>query len=139
MADIHTFLLLLSGEFLRSQITIGIGNEVRDSTIQLTQMVCFQSYFFFGVCAYGRVKSSSAHATDITTVQCNDFRLTDKTSVFCLLVGQNDAFAETSGILAGTFRRMNNMAQRQGCRWLWYIIFLIFVFWFFIVVWWFRR
>jgi len=74
---------------LLKEITIGIGNEVRDSTIQLTQM--------------------------------------------------NDAFAETSGILAGTFRRMNNMSQRQGCRWLWYIIFLILVFWFFIVVWWFRR
>jgi hypothetical protein len=29
-------------------------------------------------------------------------------------VGQNDAFAETSGILAGTFRRMNNMAERPG-------------------------
>ncbi|KAH9982223.1 hypothetical protein BGW80DRAFT_1161823, partial [Lactifluus volemus] len=71
------------------EITIGIGNEVRESTIQLGQM--------------------------------------------------NDAFAETSGILAGTFRRMNTMAERQGCRWLWYIIFLIFVFWFFIVVWWFRR
>ncbi|KAI0067852.1 hypothetical protein BV25DRAFT_1896797, partial [Artomyces pyxidatus] len=70
-------------------ITIGIGNEVRDSTIQLSQM--------------------------------------------------NDAFAETSGILGGTFRRMNNMAARQGCRWLWYIIFLMIVFWFFIVVWWFRR
>jgi blocked-early-in-transport protein 1 len=53
--------------------------------------------------------------------------------------GQNDAFAETSGILSGTFRRMNNMAERQGCRWLWYIMFLILVFWFFIIVWWFRR
>ncbi|KAH9176970.1 protein transport protein BET1 [Lactarius sanguifluus] len=74
---------------LLKEITIGIGNEVRDSTVQLSQM--------------------------------------------------NDAFAETSGILAGTFRRMNNMADRQGCRWLWYIIFLIFVFWFFIIVWWFRR
>ncbi|KAH9890935.1 hypothetical protein C8Q73DRAFT_651136, partial [Cubamyces lactineus] len=70
-------------------ITIGIGNEVRESTVQLSQM--------------------------------------------------NDAFSETSGILAGTFRRMNNMAARQGCRWLWYIIFLIIVFWFFIIVWWFRR
>ncbi|OBZ79620.1 hypothetical protein A0H81_00541 [Grifola frondosa] len=47
--------------------------------------------------------------------------------------------SETSGILAGTFRRMNNMATRQGCRWLWYIVFLIIVFWFFIIVWWFRR
>jgi len=71
------------------EITIGIGNEVRESTIQLSQM--------------------------------------------------NDAFAETSGILGGTFRRMNGMAARQGCRWLWYIIFLILVFWFFVVVWWFRR
>ncbi|CAL1696481.1 unnamed protein product [Somion occarium] len=70
-------------------ITIGIGNEVRESTIQLSHM--------------------------------------------------NDAFAETSGILSGTFRRLNNMASRQGCRWLWYILFLIVVFWFFIIVWWFRR
>ncbi|KAI9572678.1 hypothetical protein HD554DRAFT_2061993 [Boletus coccyginus] len=74
---------------LLKDITIGIGNEVRESTVQLSQM--------------------------------------------------NDAFSETSGILAGTFRRMNNMAERQGCRWLWYIIFLVFVFWFFIIVWWFRR
>ncbi|TBU43207.1 hypothetical protein BD309DRAFT_922154 [Dichomitus squalens] len=70
-------------------ITLAIGSEVKDSTIQLSQM--------------------------------------------------NDAFSETSGILAGTFRRMNNMAARQGCRWLWHIVFLIVVFWFFIVVWWFRR
>jgi len=74
---------------LLKDITIGIGNEVRESTVQLSQM--------------------------------------------------NDAFAETSGILAGTFRRMNNMAARQGCRWLWYIVFLVIVFWFFIIVWWFRR
>ncbi|KAG1845474.1 hypothetical protein DFJ58DRAFT_507806 [Suillus subalutaceus] len=60
---------------LLKDITVGIGNEVRESTVQLSQM--------------------------------------------------NDAFAETSGILAGTFRRMNNMAQRQGCRWLWYILFLV--------------
>ncbi|KAL1707670.1 hypothetical protein EV121DRAFT_277862 [Schizophyllum commune] len=70
-------------------ITVGIGKEVKESTIQLSEM--------------------------------------------------NDAFAETSGILSGTFRRMNNMAERQGCRWLWYIVFLIIVFWFFIIVWWFRR
>ncbi|KAF9499906.1 protein transport protein BET1 [Pleurotus eryngii] len=74
---------------LLKDLTIGIGNEVRESAVQLSQM--------------------------------------------------NDAFAETSGILSGTFRRMNNMAERQGCRWLWYIVFLILVFWFFIVVWWFRR
>ncbi|KZP32211.1 hypothetical protein FIBSPDRAFT_812367 [Athelia psychrophila] len=74
---------------LLKDITSAIGNEVRDSTVQLSQM--------------------------------------------------NDAFSETSGILSGTFRRMNNMSARQGCRWLWYIMFLVFVFWFFIVVWWFRR
>jgi len=74
---------------LLKDLTIGIGNEVRESTKQLSEM--------------------------------------------------NDAFSETGGILAGTFRRMNNMAQRQGCRWLWYIVFLAIVFWFFIVVWWFRR
>jgi len=50
-----------------------------------------------------------------------------------------DTFAESSGLLNGTFRRMNNMSQRQGCRWLWYMVFLIVVFWFFIVVWWWRR
>ncbi|KAG7099477.1 hypothetical protein E1B28_001325 [Marasmius oreades] len=70
-------------------LSIGIGNEVRESAVQLSQM--------------------------------------------------NDAFAETSGILQGTFRRMNNMAARQGCRWLWYIVFLIIVFWFFMTTWWFRR
>ncbi|KXN83565.1 Protein transport protein bet1, partial [Leucoagaricus sp. SymC.cos] len=74
---------------LLKDITIGIGNEVRESTKQLGQM--------------------------------------------------NDAFSETGGILQGTFRRMNNMSSKQGCRWLWYIVFLIVVFWFFIVVWWFRR
>jgi len=74
---------------LLKDISIGIGNEVRDSAIQLSQM--------------------------------------------------NDAFAETGGILSGTFRRMNNMAARQGCRWLWYFVFLIIVFWFFMIVWWLRR
>ncbi|KAL0950860.1 hypothetical protein HGRIS_007619 [Hohenbuehelia grisea] len=74
---------------LLKDLTVGIGNEVRESTIQLSQM--------------------------------------------------NDAFSETGDILSGTFRRMNNMAARQGCRWLWYIVFLVVVFWFFIVVWWFRR
>jgi blocked-early-in-transport protein 1 len=63
---------------------------------------------------------------------CAAFRVANKTR-------KNDAFAETSGILGGTFRRMNNMAARQGCQWLWYIVFLVVVFWFFIVVWWFRR
>ncbi|KAH8835417.1 protein transport protein BET1 [Flagelloscypha sp. PMI_526] len=74
---------------LLKDITSGIGNEIRDSTVQLSQM--------------------------------------------------NDAFSETGDILSGTFRRMNNMAQRQGCRWLWYIVFLVIVFWFFLIVWWFRR
>ncbi|KAF7306735.1 SNARE complex subunit [Mycena indigotica] len=74
---------------LLKDITVGIGNEVRESTKQLSEM--------------------------------------------------NDAFAETGSILSGTFRRMNNMAARQGCRWLWYIVFLVIVFWFFLVVWWFRR
>jgi len=51
----------------------------------------------------------------------------------------NDAFAETSGILSGTFNRLKRMSSRQGCRYLWYIMFLVLVFWFFIVVWWWRR
>ncbi|EGO05027.1 hypothetical protein SERLA73DRAFT_174064 [Serpula lacrymans var. lacrymans S7.3] len=50
----------------------------------------------------------------------------------------NDAFSETSGILAGSFRRMNNMSQRQGCHWVGYIIFMTIVFWFFVLVWWLR-
>ncbi|KAH7089385.1 hypothetical protein BKA62DRAFT_496395 [Auriculariales sp. MPI-PUGE-AT-0066] len=70
-------------------ITKGIGSEIRDSTVQLTQM--------------------------------------------------NDAFSETGDILSGTFRRLNNMAARQGCRWLWYIVFMMFILWFFVVVWWFRN
>ncbi|TFK20151.1 protein transport protein BET1 [Coprinopsis marcescibilis] len=74
---------------LLKNLTVGIGNEVRESTVQLSQM--------------------------------------------------NDAFAETGDILSGTFRRMNNMAERHGCKWLWYIVFFVIVFWFFIVVWWFRR
>lgn len=89
-----------------AQITIGIGNEIKESTVQLSQMVSW--------------------------LHCLEFQNLMK-------YFQNDAFAETSGILSGTFRRMNNMAERQGCRWLWYIIFLVLVFWFFIVVWWFRR
>ncbi|KAG9005912.1 hypothetical protein FRB94_001122 [Tulasnella sp. JGI-2019a] len=55
------------------------------------------------------------------------------------LTQMNDAFAETSGILSGTFHRMNAMATRQGGRWACYMIFLVLVSWFFIVVWWFRR
>jgi len=51
----------------------------------------------------------------------------------------NDAFAETSGILSGTFNRLKRMSSRQGCRYIWYIMFLAAVFWFFIVVWWWRR
>jgi len=86
--DEHLDGLLAKVKVLKD-ITTGIGQEVRDSTVQLSQM--------------------------------------------------NDAFAETGGILAGTFRRMNTMAERQGCKWLWYIMFLVLVFWFFVVVWWFRR
>jgi len=55
------------------------------------------------------------------------------------LSNMNNSFEETTSILAGTFRRMNTMAERQGCRWLWYIVFLVLVFWFFLVTWWFRR
>lgn len=74
---------------LLKDVTIAIGSEVRDSTVQLSQM--------------------------------------------------NDAFAETGTILGGTFRRMNNMASRQGGRWMCYMVFIILVSWFFIFVWWFRR
>jgi len=70
-------------------LTVGIGNEVRESTIQLSQM--------------------------------------------------NDAFAETGGILAGTFRRMRNMASRQGGNWCWFMMFLVLIFWIFIFTWLWRR
>jgi len=52
--------------------------------------------------------------------------------------GQNDAFAETGGILAGTFRRMNHMAARQGGRWMLYMLFLVLIGWIFFFVWIFR-
>ncbi|EJU00995.1 hypothetical protein DACRYDRAFT_53740 [Dacryopinax primogenitus] len=51
----------------------------------------------------------------------------------------NDAFAETGGILTGTFHRLNKMAKRQGGNWCWFIMFLVFVFWIFVVTWWWRR
>lgn len=42
----------LQSRFLSLQITIGIGNEVRESTVQLSQMVreCFREYL---VCHFG--------------------------------------------------------------------------------------
>ncbi|KAI0343927.1 hypothetical protein BDW22DRAFT_1355160 [Trametopsis cervina] len=87
--DEHLEGLTAKVKMLKDDITIGIGNEVRESALLAGQM--------------------------------------------------NDAFADTSGFLSGTFRRMNNMSSKQGCRWLWYMVFLAVVFWFFIVVWWFRR
>jgi len=51
----------------------------------------------------------------------------------------DDAFTETTGILSGTFQRLNRMSSRQGCRYLWFILFLTFVIWIFIFTWWFRR
>jgi len=74
---------------LLKDVTIAIGNEVKDSAQQLSQM--------------------------------------------------NDAFAETSGILSGTFNRLKRMSSRQGCRYIWFILFFIVVFWFFLVMWWMRR
>ncbi|KZP00785.1 hypothetical protein CALVIDRAFT_552492 [Calocera viscosa TUFC12733] len=72
-----------------AQLSYGIGKEVRDSAVQLTEM--------------------------------------------------NDAFAETGGILSGTFRRMNKMAKRQGGNWCYFIMFLVLVLWIFIITWWWRR
>jgi len=51
----------------------------------------------------------------------------------------NDAFAETSGILSGTFHRLKRMSSRQGCRYIWFILFMVIVFWFFLIMWWMRR
>jgi len=74
---------------LLKDVTIAIGNEVRTSATQLSQM--------------------------------------------------DDAFIETAGVLSGTFQRLNQMSSRQGCRYLWFILFLVFVLWIFIFTWWFRR
>jgi len=74
---------------LLKDVTIAIGNEVRTSATQLSQM--------------------------------------------------GDAFSETTGILSGTFHRLNHMSSRQGCRYLWFILFLVFVIWIFMLAWWFRR
>jgi blocked-early-in-transport protein 1 len=52
---------------------------------------------------------------------------------------QNDTFASTTNFLGGTFRRMNNMAKRQGGNWCWFMGFLLLCIWIFIVVWWLRR
>jgi len=51
----------------------------------------------------------------------------------------DDAFTETTGILSGTFHRLNRMSSRQGCRYVWFILFLTLVVWIFIFTWWFRR
>jgi len=51
----------------------------------------------------------------------------------------DDAFTETTGILSGTFHRLKRMSSRQGCRYLWFILFFVFVIWIFLFAWWFRR
>jgi len=51
----------------------------------------------------------------------------------------DDAFTETAGILSGTFHRLNRMSSTQGCRYLWFILFLVLVVWIFLFVWWFSR
>jgi blocked-early-in-transport protein 1 len=56
-----------------------------------------------------------------------------------VLTLQNDTFASTSNFLGGTFRRMNNMAKRQGGNWCWFMGFLLLCIWIFVVVWWLRR
>ena len=74
------------------QITISIGNEVRDSTKMLNGMVS---------------GTKNWHCTAVICAAEAGSPL------------QNDTFDSTSGFLGGTFRRMNNMAARQGGRW-WY-------------------
>ena len=66
------------------QITIGIGNEVRDSTIQLTQMVCSHFPLSLGIRVYdGAWSRHRTHMqTNITACNVNDFRLTDKLLFF---------------------------------------------------------
>ncbi|KAG0142073.1 hypothetical protein CROQUDRAFT_97993 [Cronartium quercuum f. sp. fusiforme G11] len=75
-----------------------------------------------------------------------------------LISTMNDTFSEATGMLAGTFRRMNAMSARQGGRW-WYcpfsvshqstppiflltlqllfigLLFLVIVFWVFVFTW----
>jgi len=93
------------------QISIGIGNEVKESAVQLSHMV--GPFFLLSI--------SVLRGGTLTAGR-----------------GQNDAFAETGGILSGTLRRMNHMATRQGGRWVLYMLFLVLVGWIFFTVWLFR-
>ncbi|MBW0527241.1 hypothetical protein O181_066956 [Austropuccinia psidii MF-1] len=47
----------------------------------------------------------------------------------------NDTFSEATGLLSGTFRKMNRMAKTQTGRWWYWLLFLILVFWIFVITW----
>ena len=93
------------------QITVGIGNEVRDSNMELG----------------GMVSRLTPLTVKISHRGGNNAEI------------QNDAFTSTSNFLNGTFRRMTKMAKRQGGTWCWLLAFVMFVLWLFIMVWWLRR
>ncbi|OAV98829.1 hypothetical protein PTTG_05322 [Puccinia triticina 1-1 BBBD Race 1] len=56
-----------------------------------------------------------------------------------LMATLNDKFAEASGVLSGTFKKMDRMAKKQYGRWWYWFLFLIAVFWIFVFTWLWRR
>ncbi|KAH9809889.1 blocked early in transport 1 [Melampsora americana] len=52
-----------------------------------------------------------------------------------LISKMNDSFSEATGLLSGTFKKMNKMSERQTGRWWYWMLFLIIVFWVFVLTW----
>ncbi|EGG09424.1 uncharacterized protein MELLADRAFT_34393, partial [Melampsora larici-populina 98AG31] len=52
-----------------------------------------------------------------------------------LMSKMNDSFFEATGLLSGTFKKMNKMSERQTGRWWYWMLFLIIVFWVFVLTW----
>ena len=109
-----------------SQITVGIGNEVRDGNLELTGMV--SDMIVLSLSTRASCRSVSIPSCDVPMSGRSDS-----------LYAQNDAFGSASNFLNGTFRRMSKMAKRQGIGWCWFMLFLLFVLWVFVIVWWLRR
>ncbi|KAH9468664.1 hypothetical protein MJO29_005109 [Puccinia striiformis f. sp. tritici] len=56
-----------------------------------------------------------------------------------ILATLNDKFSEATGVLSGTFKKMDRMAKKQYGRWWYWFLFLIIVFWIFVFTWLWRR
>ncbi|KAH9457997.1 hypothetical protein Pst134EB_010299 [Puccinia striiformis f. sp. tritici] len=52
-----------------------------------------------------------------------------------ILATLNDKFSEATGVLSGTFKKMDRMAKKQYGRWWYWFLFLIIVFWIFVFTW----